>query len=118
MLAVALPLGALAWVERRSDRLRAILGLEDPGLKAKVPIVASLVAIPLLLSVALAQPVIRYTGEHSVRTDAELYYVFDVEPLDVRRAVARVPTPLRPGARDRGADSPAAARTSRPASRR
>ena len=40
--------------------------------------VASVVAIPVLLAVALAQPVIRYTGVHRVRTDAEAFYVFDV----------------------------------------
>jgi len=100
VLAVALPLGALAWVERRSDRLRAILGLEDPGLKAKIPIVASLVAIPLLLSVALAQPVIRYTGEHSVRTDAELYYVFDVS-----RSMSAASSPESPRRFDRALET-------------
>ena len=100
VLAVALPLGALAWVERRSDRLRAILGLEDPGLRAKIPIVASLVAIPVLLSIALAQPVIRYTGEHRVRTDAELYYVFDVS-----RSMAASPSPESPRRFDRAIET-------------
>jgi hypothetical protein len=99
-LAVALPLGALAWVERRSERLRSILGLEEPGFRGKAPIVASLVAIPLLLSVALAQPVIRYTGEHKVRTDAELYYVFDVS-----RSMAAASSPESPRRFDRAIDT-------------
>ena len=100
VLAVALPLGALAWVERRSDKLRSILGLEDPGFRGKRPIVASLVAIPLLLSVALAQPVIRYTGAHTVRTDAELYYVFDVS-----RSMAAASSPESPRRFDRAVEA-------------
>jgi len=78
VLAAALPLAAFAWVERRSSVLRSALGLDDPGWRPKLPVVASVVAIPVLLAVALAQPVIRYTGVHRVRTDAEAFYVFDV----------------------------------------
>jgi len=78
VLAAALPLAAFAWVERRSSVLRSALGLDDPGWRPKLPVVVSVVAIPVLLAVALAQPVIRYTGVHRVRTDAEAFYVFDV----------------------------------------
>lgn len=99
VLAALVPLGALVWVERRSERLRAILGLDDSGLQTKLPIVASLVAIPLLLSVALAQPVVRYTGEHRVRTDAEAYYVFDVS-----RSMTAAASPESPRRFDRAVD--------------
>ena len=78
VLAAALPLAAFAWVERRSSALRSVLALDDPGWRPKLPVVAAVVAIPVLLAVALAQPVIRYTGVHRVRTDAEAFYVFDV----------------------------------------
>lgn len=78
LLGVVAPLLAFVWVERRAHRLRAALGLDDPGLGPKLPIIGAVVAIPLLLSIALAQPVIRYTGAHAVRSDVEVYYVFDV----------------------------------------
>ena len=96
VLAVVAPVAALAWVERRARGLRTFLGLDDPGLRAKVPIAASLVAVPLLLSVALAQPVIRYTGVHRVRTDAEAYYVFDVS-----RSMSAAASPESPRRFDR-----------------
>lgn len=75
---MALPLGALLFIERRSQRLRVILGLERPSLRSRLPIVGCLVAVPALLAVTLSQPVLRFTGAHSVRTDAEVFYVFDV----------------------------------------
>lgn len=78
VLAVAVPLVALALVERRVDRVRAVLRLDAPPLRSRLPIALSLVAIPTLVALALSQPVIRYTGAHDVRTDAEAYYVFDV----------------------------------------
>jgi hypothetical protein len=77
-LGLLLPLCALLLVERRSERLRRILGLERPGLRSRLPIIAALVAVPVLLAVALSQPVVRYAGEHQVRTDAEAFYIFDV----------------------------------------
>ena len=91
MLAVALPLGALAWVERRSDRLRALLGLEDPGLKAKVPdrrLARRDPAAPLGRTGAAGDPV---HGRAQRRTDAELYYVFDVS-----RSMSAAPSPESP----------------------
>ena len=78
VLGVALPLGALLLVERRVQGLREILGLERPEIRSRLPIIVCLSAIPVLLAIALAQPVLRFTGAHSVRTDAEIFYVFDV----------------------------------------
>ena len=78
VLGVVLPLAAFLFVERRVQALRVILGLERPGTRSRLPIVACLIAIPALLAVALMQPVLRFTGAHSVRTDAEAFYVFDV----------------------------------------
>lgn len=83
----AVPLLALLYVERRSQRLREILGLERPELRSRLPIVACLAAIPALLAVTLSQPVLRFTGAHSVRTDAEAFYVFDVS-----RSMSAAPT--------------------------
>ena len=59
VLGVAVPLGALLFIERRSQRLREILGLEQPSLRSRLPIIACLVAVPALLAVTLSQPVLR-----------------------------------------------------------
>lgn len=88
VLGVAIPLAALLFVERRSQRLRTILGLDQRDLRSRLPIIACLVAIPALLAVTLSQPVLRFTGAHSVRTDAEAFYVFDVS-----RSMSAAPTP-------------------------
>ena len=118
ILGVAVPLAAILFIERRSQRLRAILGLEQPSLRSRLPILACLVVIPAFLAVTLSQPVLRFTGAHSVRTDAEAFYVFDVS-----RSMSAAPaipftvfiiydggrdSPLRTGGGGRGASSPAA----------
>jgi hypothetical protein len=77
-LAAVVPLAALYRVERTSQRLRSLLGLGRDPVRPGLAVAGSLAAIPVLLAVALAQPVFRYTGAHLVRTDAEAYYVFDV----------------------------------------
>jgi hypothetical protein len=77
-LAAVVPLAALFWVERTSQRVRALLGLGSDPVRPSIAVAGSLVAVPILLAVALAQPVVRYTGAHLVRTDAEAFYVFDV----------------------------------------
>jgi hypothetical protein len=99
VLGVLLPLAAFAFIERRADRLRALLGLERPELNARLPIVGCLVAVPVLLAVALAQPVVRYTGAHQVRTDAEAFYIFDVT-----RSMAAAPSRGAPRRFDRAID--------------
>jgi hypothetical protein len=87
VLVIAVPLGALLFVERRVQGLREILGLERPEVRSRLPIVVCLIAIPALLAIALSQPVLRFTGAHSVRTDAEAFYVFDVS-----RSMSAAPT--------------------------
>ena len=77
-LGVLLPLAALVIVERRVRALRSAINLPDPGVRSRVPGVAAAVAVPCLLALAVAQPVMRYSDVHRVRTDAEIYYVFDV----------------------------------------
>lgn len=77
-LGCLLPLTALLVVERRVRALRAAIGLADPGVRSRATGVVAAVTVPVLLALAVAQPVIRYSGVHRVRTDAEIYYVFDV----------------------------------------
>lgn len=77
-LGALLPLVALLVVETRARRLRAFLGLANPTRRTRAAGIAATVAVPILLGVGAAQPVIRFSDVHRVRTDAEAYYIFDV----------------------------------------
>lgn len=76
-LAAAAPLAALAVVERRSDRVRAVLRLRGPGRRALAPVIAALVLLPTLVAVAAAQPVVVHRQQVQERGDAQAFFVFD-----------------------------------------
>jgi hypothetical protein len=76
-LGALLPLAALALNERQAGRARRVLGLAAPELRSRVATAAALASIPILLGLALAQPVLVSTVTQHVRTDAQVYYVFD-----------------------------------------
>jgi hypothetical protein len=77
VLAVALPLAGLLAANRRIDAVRAILGLRAPrGVRAAV-VILPLVAVPALLALAAMQPAVRTQEGARVRTDAEVFFVFD-----------------------------------------
>lgn len=77
VLAAVVPLAALAATERRSGRIRALLGLGTPGRRAMVQIGAALVAIPALVAVAAAQPVVVHQQLVTERGDAQAFVVID-----------------------------------------
>jgi hypothetical protein len=77
-LAILLPFAALAVVESRARTARRFLELGEPTFRERLPGLVALAAIPCLLAVGLAQPIVRYTGVERVRTDAEAYYFLDV----------------------------------------
>lgn len=65
----------------RRRRLRAIgvaLGLEEPTLRSQLSLVLALAAVPVLLGVAAAQPVIETARTVPERTDAQAFVVLDV----------------------------------------
>jgi hypothetical protein len=72
------PLLAFAAVEGRARRVRRVLEIGQPPARVHVPAIAALLLVPCLLAVALAQPVIRFSETHRVRTDAEAFYIVDV----------------------------------------
>jgi hypothetical protein len=72
-----LTLGAFALHERRASRIRAELGLEAPTWRSRIPTLVALCLVPVLLGLALAQPVLRSSQVEHLRTDAEIFYVFD-----------------------------------------
>jgi hypothetical protein len=76
-LAAILPLGALALNERRAARARRALGLDAPELRVRVPTALALAAVPILLGLALAQPVLESRETVRERSDAQVFYLFD-----------------------------------------
>jgi hypothetical protein len=76
-LGAVLPLTAFLGAEWRLRRVRSALRLERPGTKAVLPAAVALCAVPLLLGLAAAQPVLERTKTRYVRTDAEAFFVMD-----------------------------------------
>jgi hypothetical protein len=76
-LAGLVPLVALEVVRRRARRVRAQLGLPEPGRAELLAVPAALAGVAALLAVAAAQPVLREQQTHRVRTDAEAWVVLD-----------------------------------------
>ncbi|HZB23520.1 MAG TPA: hypothetical protein VE444_06705 [Gaiellaceae bacterium] len=77
VLAAVLPLAGLALAGRRVAAARALLGLERPPGGAPRSTIAALVAVPVLLGIAAAQPAIRAPQTASVRTDAQAMFLID-----------------------------------------
>jgi hypothetical protein len=72
------PLAVFARRERRAAQVRATLGLAALPVRARVPVVVALVAVPALAGLAAAQPVLDLTRERHERLDAEAYVVVDI----------------------------------------
>jgi hypothetical protein len=77
-LAGVFPLVAFLRRERRARRVRKTLGLGDPTSGPSRWLFAALIAVPVLLGVAAAQPVIDRSTPVQERADAEIFFVVDV----------------------------------------
>ena len=64
--------------ERRARRIRGTLGLEEPTPRQRLPLLAALVAVPALLGLAAAQPVVAESRSLPERTDAEVFVAIDI----------------------------------------
>jgi hypothetical protein len=71
------PVGVYALRQRRAGRIRAALGLAGPPVAERVPFLLALAAVPALLGLAAAQPVLESDRERPERTDAEVWVVLD-----------------------------------------
>jgi hypothetical protein len=91
----AVPLAALALNELRARRARRALGLDAPDPRSRVLTALGLAVVPLLLGLALAQPVLRSDRVAHVRTDAQIFYVFDTSESMRAATARRGPTRLR-----------------------
>jgi hypothetical protein len=76
-LGALLPAAALALNERRARRARRSLGVDGPPARSYAATVAALALVPVLLGLAVAQPVLQSTRTIHVRADAQAFYVFD-----------------------------------------
>ncbi len=77
-LGVVVPLSALFAVRRRAGRIRTMLSIARlPRGRVLVP-VAALLLTGGLLALAATQPVVEWTRDREVRTDAEVFVVLDV----------------------------------------
>ena len=76
-LGALFPLVALALNERRARKARRSLGVEGPHRRSYAASVAALALVPVLLGLAVAQPVLQSVRTIHVRADAQAFYVFD-----------------------------------------
>jgi VWA domain-containing protein len=77
-LAAAPPLAVFLVRQRRAARIRAALGLAQPSLASRIPLALALAAVPGLLGVAAAQPVVEESRARPERADAEVFVALDV----------------------------------------
>jgi hypothetical protein len=87
VLAAIVPLAALLRTEQRATRIRRLLHLDTPGRRALLPVALSLIALPALVAVAAAQPVVVRQELLNERADAQGYVLFDTS-LSMRATAA------------------------------
>lgn len=92
-IAGLLPLAAFILTRRRAERVRQALRIESPG-GSPLATGGAIVLLTALLSIAVAQPVIRRSDERRVRTDAQAYYVFDISRSMLAASGPKAPTRL------------------------
>jgi hypothetical protein len=95
-LAALVPLGIFLARQRRALRIRTALGLDEPSLRSRLPLALALVAVPGLIGLAAAQPVIEESRSRPERVEAEGYVV-----LDATRSMLAAPDPDAPRRIDR-----------------
>jgi len=78
VLAAVFPLAALVAAESRARRARRALGLARPSNQRYASTAVAVALVPVLLGLALAQPVLRSEEKQRVRSDAQAFYVFDI----------------------------------------
>lgn len=99
-LSAALPLAALAVMERRTRILRRLFSLQEPRGRELGTAAAALAALPALVAIAAAQPVVVHRQLVSQRADAEIFVVFDTSQSMTARSSPRAPTRLERAERE------------------
>lgn len=86
------PLAVFVWRRRRLQQIRRSLGLEEPMPGSQLPILFALAAVPALLGIAAAQPVIETERTLPERTDAQVFVVLDISRSMLASAGPGAPT--------------------------
>lgn len=76
-LTALLPLAIFVRRTRRAREIRAAIGLEEPRLRRLAPLAIAIGAVPILLGIASAQPVVGTTQSVPERVDAQAFFVID-----------------------------------------
>jgi hypothetical protein len=76
-LLAAIPLAVLVGRRRRAEQVRAALGLESSSTRTWLTLAICLAAVPVLVGVAAAQPVITSARTVPQRSDVEVFVVVD-----------------------------------------
>jgi hypothetical protein len=98
-LAALVPLAVFVARQRRARRIRGALGLTEPSLTSRVPLALALAAVPGLIGLAAAQPVVEESRSRPERVDAEAFVV-----LDITRSMLASVDPEAPTRIDRARD--------------
>jgi von Willebrand factor type A domain len=71
------PLVASIGIILRATRLRSRLGLRSPTRRSRLPVLAALVVVPVLIGLAAAEPVVARGHVRHIRVGAEALFVID-----------------------------------------
>jgi hypothetical protein len=91
-LTAVLPLAVYVLRRRRLAEIGRALRLPTPSLRAQLPLVLALAAVPVLLGIAAAQPVVETTRTVPERTDVQAFVALDVSRSMLASAGPRAPT--------------------------
>ncbi|HEX4747477.1 MAG TPA: vWA domain-containing protein [Gaiellaceae bacterium] len=91
-LLAAIPLAVFVGRRRRSERIRSTLGLGPSPARSWIVLAASLAAVPALVAVAAAQPVVTSARTVPQRSDAEVFVVVDTSRSMLASSGAGEPT--------------------------
>jgi hypothetical protein len=93
-LAALVPLAVFLRRQRRASRIRTALRLTEPSRASRVPLALALAAVPGLLGLAAAQPVVEQSRSRPERTDVDALVVLDVSRSMLAAADVEAPTRL------------------------
>jgi hypothetical protein len=93
-LAAVVPLAVFLQRQRRARRIRAALTLREPSLASRLPLALALAAVPGLIALAAAQPVVEESRARPERVDAEAFVVVDITRSMLASAEPRSPIRL------------------------
>ena len=91
-LTALVPLAVYVLSERRLRSVRAALRLAEPSRRSRLSLVVALAAVPALLGLAAAQPVVAESRTLPERTDAQVFVALDISRSMLAGSGADAPT--------------------------